>query len=277
MSKESTVSSTAPRKSKAFSRAGKIVIIVVCWIFSIVILGPMLVLEIPFKLLSGWFSFLQRVIPQVSWNMSMIGSSLVILLLAGLGFHFLARTFKSDWRGKWTVGWIVMGGLLFYASIATTGMAHQIAWLTREPIGSMRSYENIRSISSMRQIVLGLRVYESDYAAVPEQIYDLYPEYIDSPLSEESFWHFKHRGEIAQEFLYFPESYQLLDQGMSAPDTNDAKLIILASPPSTGKRIVAYYNGSVSRIEEEEFQALTSAQQKQIIDRAKSRHSSPQK
>lgn len=259
------------RRKGRFSKIAKIIIYtlgILLLLLFIIGLSPALFFELPLKLITGWFSFLLRVLPQVTWNLPMIGSSVAMLVGAAVGFHFLARSFRPGWKKAWSLGWITMGGLLFYASISTTGIAHQIAWLTQKPMFSMRHYELIRYRTTMRHIGLALRIYDSDHTAWPDRIEDLFPDYLEAPLDDQYYWQYKIPGEIPREFLYFPEAYDLA-KSMGDDDNATADLIALAGPSLSDRRSVLRWNGTVEVISEKEFEELWIAQNQKIIELAK--------
>ncbi|MDF1754678.1 MAG: hypothetical protein P1U89_17975 [Verrucomicrobiales bacterium] len=275
MSDDSDSQTNAPRKGR-LSKIARVTLYTLGILFLLlffITLSPALFLELPFKLITGWFSFLLRVLPQITWNLSMISSSVAMLVVAALGFHFLARSFCPGWKKAWSLGWITLGGLLFYASISTTGIAHQIAWLTQKPMFSMRHYEHIRYRNTMRHIGLALRIYDSDHAGWPSRIEDLFPDYLEAPLNDQNYWQYKIPGEVPREFLYFPEAYQLAKSMIDQDDQDSANLIALAGPFLSDRRSVLRWDGIVEVISEKEFQELWINQNQKIIALAKQKHS----
>src|SRR4026207_2210934 len=91
----------------------------------------------------GWFSFLQRVWPNVTVNWNGIGMVLLcsVLIIAGLhslsGWLFTSVTTKANtcpglrWRWSWTLALYAGVWMLFAAIMGAVGVAHQVGWLFR--------------------------------------------------------------------------------------------------------------------------------------------------
>lgn len=110
-----------------------LVLLFLPWLFTAGRMGVLVALAL------GWWSFLRRTLPGISWNWDLVGMAMVcsggILLLAhGLLAWIIrnvaaARGNSRRWRWKWT--WCGLGGLLvlFLVGMAVGGASHQIGWL----------------------------------------------------------------------------------------------------------------------------------------------------
>lgn len=120
-------------------------------------------------LATGWFSFLQRTVPRLTWNWDLIGlailSAAIVLfighkLLSGLSKNIAAaRGTQWRWPWKWTWSSLVALLLLFLVGMAVGGTAHQIGWITSspEPLFEKRSFKAV-DINNMNQIQLAFRI-----------------------------------------------------------------------------------------------------------------------
>ncbi len=87
----------------------------------------------------GWWRFLNRTIPAISWNWDIVGMSalclLLVVLLAHGFFRWITKSIASTrgrnwrWPWKWTACGLVGLVLLFLVGMAVGGAAHQIGWL----------------------------------------------------------------------------------------------------------------------------------------------------
>ena len=119
-------------------------------------------------LATGWFSFLQRTVPRLTWNWDLIGlailSAAIILfighkLLSGLSKNIAAaRGTQWRWPWKWTWSSLVALLLLFLVGMAVGGTAHQIGWLisSPEPLFERQPFL-FDYVNTMKQIDLSLR------------------------------------------------------------------------------------------------------------------------
>lgn len=98
--------------------------------------GAGFAVELPFRLLFGWISFLRRTLPQITWNLEAIAGFALTLVLLVAAAHALARRARAarapeapPWPLKWTC--IGVAGLvcMFGTSVASAGLAHQTLWL----------------------------------------------------------------------------------------------------------------------------------------------------
>jgi hypothetical protein len=88
----------------------------------------------------GWWSFLQRTLPGISWNWDIVGMSavcvLLILILAHVFLRWITKSVSSaqgrrwQWPWRWTWCGLLAIGLLFLVGMGVGGMAHQAGWLS---------------------------------------------------------------------------------------------------------------------------------------------------
>ncbi|MEO5804612.1 MAG: hypothetical protein ABIR24_13885, partial [Verrucomicrobiota bacterium] len=91
----------------------------------------------------GWFSFLQRTLPKLTWNWDIIGMALlsvvIILFLAQKFLNGLSKSIATKrgtnwtWPWKWTWSLLVAILLLFLVGMAVGGTVHQIGWIISSP------------------------------------------------------------------------------------------------------------------------------------------------
>jgi len=122
-------------------------------------------------LVFGWMQFLQRTIPAIAWNWSLVGMSgltaVGILLLThqlmGGVFNQVAAARNLTWRWSWRWTWSGFVGLLllFFIGMSVVGMVHQVGWLlsAREPMmeakdGRWRDYGNMMQLDSAVRVAL---------------------------------------------------------------------------------------------------------------------------
>ncbi len=100
------------------------------------------------KLVTGWWGFLERVLPAMTVSWSGIGMAVGCSLLIIVGMHSLSgwlfahasRILKEDsqrtWRWTWTIALYLGVWLVFFAIMGAVGVIHQVGWLVRskEPV-----------------------------------------------------------------------------------------------------------------------------------------------
>jgi len=214
------------------------------------------VLETAYHLVAGWLFYLGRVIPEIRWNLPMIASGVMALALATIGFHFVARGFLGKWQKRWTGAWVLAGGLLFFSSILTTGIVHQMSWLTKEEYATYYSASMLRTKdrSRFRSILWALGKYKADHGEFPEALSDLYPHYIDiSQTDREDFWGARVGKDQYRSLLYFPEADSLSeDSGL--------RWMLFASPGQPEINMVGFADGIVEPVAKSDFEKLLAEQ-----------------
>lgn len=258
-----------PARANRIARGGCVFLVIA---FGLLLLGipyPEIFLESLLLFTLGWLYFLARVIPELEWNLSMIASSLIVLGIAVVGFHFIARRLRAGWRFRWTLACTGLGGALFAAAIAVTGIFHQGVWLVKDKnivYDSSRSIV-VTNISNARQLLLGLRVFDEDNDRLPESIYEMYPDYVDlDPDEDLGFWSFVDKHKVPHEWLYFSEAKNLPTGQSSTPSDSSVQHILLASPVDIdGKYVVAFSGGSVAAVKRKQYIELLAAQHEALL------------
>jgi hypothetical protein len=132
------------------------------------LLGIVFPLEFVFTMVTGWLTFLFRVVPQVEVDVAaaVLGCSAFGIFVVGLHvlLRHLAASYRQDdaaaidltinWRLRWTISAASIILLIFIAGIAFVGITHQTIWLltSPEPImqrpGRLISPESLRVVSA---------------------------------------------------------------------------------------------------------------------------------
>ncbi|QSQ14337.1 hypothetical protein [Myxococcus landrumensis] len=102
-------------------------------------MGQTWVFLAPFLLVFGWISFLQRVVPEVTFSGRAIAEALAVTGGLAVGTHvFLRRLWRqrradspepSEWPVRWSVMLVALMVLLFTATMASVGVAHHVGWM----------------------------------------------------------------------------------------------------------------------------------------------------
>jgi hypothetical protein len=116
-------------------------------------------------LATGWYRFLERTLPRMTWNWDLLGMGLICTALILGGVHWflswLHRQRSSAfgnggdssswaWRHTWCGATIV--GLAFFIGSAVVGTVHQIGWLASSPEPIVEAKSPGLYYASMRQI-----------------------------------------------------------------------------------------------------------------------------
>jgi hypothetical protein len=90
----------------------------------------------------GWWRFLNRTLPSISWNWDIVGMSvlcaLLVLMLAHAFLRWITKSISSargrSWQWPWTWTWCGLTGiaLLFLVGMCVGGVAHQAGWLSSQ-------------------------------------------------------------------------------------------------------------------------------------------------
>ena len=140
-----------------------------------VITGISVPLEFVFQLLVGWFLFLMKNTSSIKLNGEMILCGCGALALAVWGGHRLLVWVRngSVWKWSWTLSLTAMMLMLFVSSVAMTGVIHQVAWMSSEPL----TESNIRAIarrvqntSNAKQVFYLLVEYDEEHKKLPDSL-----------------------------------------------------------------------------------------------------------
>jgi hypothetical protein len=113
--------------------------------FFITCSGQVWLFQVPYLLVTGWFGFLQRVLPEVTLNRNAIAETVGVVVVLGLGTHlFLSgmwrRMYPHDvWPVSWSASVVGLLVLLFGATMATVGIGHHVGWLRSSRIPMVES------------------------------------------------------------------------------------------------------------------------------------------
>jgi hypothetical protein len=234
------------------------------FVFLIVFPLAMLILgELPFELaghlLFGWITYLGGVLPRISFNDEIFVDFAVTLILATVGLHRLlgwwARSREcAQWQYRSTLKIVLMVLLLFATSIAATGIVHQVGWLARADRLVVNTYGyralSTRELAMTKNLILPLFEYQGDHEGkLPPDLISLVPQYVPNRIH---LFSSIDPSEPPEPFLYFPKN----------TGNDPSKVILLAGPhPSpSGRRGVAFHDGSVHTMKEDEFQSLLTKQ-----------------
>ncbi len=142
-------------------------------IFAVILLLPFLLDYRQFAFFSaltlGWFGFLQRTLPKLTWNSDLIGMTLLsVVLILFLAHKFLNGISRSiaakrgttwSWPWKWTWSSLIALMLFFLVGMAVGGTAHQIGWIASSPEPLLeRNPFSYDAINAMKQFDLALRI-----------------------------------------------------------------------------------------------------------------------
>ena len=103
--------------------------------FFITCSGQVWLFQVPYLLVTGWFGFLQRVLPEVTFNWSAIAETAGVCALLSVGTHLFLRRmwhhlYPHDvWPVRWSVSVVGLLVMLFCATMATVGVGHHLGWL----------------------------------------------------------------------------------------------------------------------------------------------------
>jgi hypothetical protein len=150
------------------SRAARYLLVTLVVVVLVTCLGSEWMIQLPATLLFGWVMFLRRVIPSLQINPSGLALFVICVgvaaVLADATCRWLWREtgHTSPWRAKWTATGLATVLLMFVTGMATTGVGHQVGWMTREPFVQSRSRERanrVKCASNLRQLGAVLKKY----------------------------------------------------------------------------------------------------------------------
>lgn len=267
-SQESTISRSKAVIAAALSllrcmwRLFTILLLLVVLLF---ILEPFgVVLEVPFRLFAGWAFHLQHTLPDVSWSVEMIVSSVIAIILASFSLDVVARrlcirhdTKQPAWSWRATVGVTLGVAVLFGSAICGTGIVHQMSWLMRsEWITDGFSGQLFGSdANKARQLVMLAKSFGNQAGGyLPERLEDL-QDYMEEPGDIQPLLIPKTRnGEVPEPWIYL---------GSRLPTNAPGWLPVLVQPRPTklrhqNMRVVFSLDGESKALNEEEYQVLLS-------------------
>lgn len=153
--------------------------------FLVLCAGQMFFLEAVATLAFGWFAFLLRVIPALTYNPAAIASALLFLTGSLLLTHLTARWLRTSlhpasppWKLRYTFALLTLLTLMFSAGAAATGIAHQTGWLLNSPVplvaNRRHSVHQVKCASNLRQLHQALLLHAQDHNnRLPDTLEDL--------------------------------------------------------------------------------------------------------
>jgi hypothetical protein len=144
---------------------------VLLWVLCLPVLFVLLVIvtggglvDIIGALAMGWWQFLSRTAPSITWNWDISGMAAlcVCLILFGANWflnwlsHNIARSrgLADNWRWPWKWTWcgVAALGVLFLTGMAVGGIAHQTGWIIGSPEPLFEAQTDWWQMNEMRQI-----------------------------------------------------------------------------------------------------------------------------
>gem|GEM_PF-5367920 len=230
---------------------------IVAALIALIVLEPIfstgLLVDAIFRLLLGWIFYLKRVIPNIEWNSQSIFSGVVFAGLTVGGLHYVGRALSSasskQWRWSWTWMIALMTCIAFAVPLAAGSIAHQAAWMTRNPLIVSNHTHRAKSINNARQLITALSLYHTDKNKLPDSLEEL----IDSKILD-------HEGfrKIAFATSDGPEMPQpwIYIKPIDGNANEDLPVLISPFEHKKGVRIVGYTNLTVSMVGLEELKQL---------------------
>jgi prepilin-type processing-associated H-X9-DG protein len=166
----------------------RIQVAVICGVIAVLglCLLPSVPIDIAINLTLGWVAFLARVVPGVRIGWGGVATGVVCLVLFATGSHYLLGWLYEQmrgtdgvdvpvdgrWKPRWTASLITVVVTMFFAGLATTGVAHQVGWLLTSKerlVGSnmSRLVLRLQSVNNLKQIGLGLSFYHDAMRTFP--------------------------------------------------------------------------------------------------------------
>lgn len=152
-----------------------LVVVIGGMVVLLLLAGPIVIwpMQLLFYVVAGWAFFLVRVMPQVTFSISSVLTSLAAAVLFAvclhLAFGWLYRATvppandgsPRPWRRRWTAGIASLILLAFASGIAALGVVHQLGWLATAPDpmtqGGMREVAGkTKSMNNLKQVALAM-------------------------------------------------------------------------------------------------------------------------
>ena len=211
-----------------------------------VITGISVPLEFVFQLLVGWFLFLMKNTSSIKLNGEMILCGCGALALAVWGGHRLLVWVRNGriWKWSWTLSFTAMMLMLFVSSVAMTGVIHQAAWMSSEPLTkSNRRARMVHNTSNAKQLFMVLVEYDQDYNKLPESL-----EMLENEQYITGLGNFKFRpdhGRSAEEWIYLGSGHRLVDD---TEGVNPSSALLISPSPNRDRWIILLSNGAVKQV-----------------------------
>lgn len=208
-------------------------------------LGLAVPLELLFNLLAGWLLFLLKNISSMKWNTEMALCGCGALALAVWGGHGLLVwvSNKRVWKWSWTLSFTTMMLMLFASSVAMTGVIHQVAWMSSEPLTkSNRRARIIHNTSNAKQVFYLLVDYDVENHQLPDSLDLLVKEGYTA--SSEILQFNPDQGRSIESWIYLGAGERLLDD---TEKFNGARVLLISPSPNRDKWLVLRSDGAVKQ------------------------------
>jgi hypothetical protein len=211
-----------------------------------VITGISVPLEFAFQLLVGWFLFLMQNTSSIKLNGEMILCGCGALVLAIWGGHRLLVWVRNGrvWKWSWTLSLTAMMLMLFVSSVAMTGVIHQTAWMSSEPLTeNNRRGRLIHNTSNAKQLFMLFVEYDQDYNQLPESLGLLEKEGYTKDL--ELFQFRPNHGRSTEAWIYLGSGQRFDDD---TEGVNPSRVLLISPSPIRDRWIILLSNGAVKQI-----------------------------
>lgn len=196
----------AKKKSTQVSAlVGCLVMMLVIFLVLPLLAGFTVLWEIPVRLLVGWVFFLSDNLSvlEVNWEMTACGTGALMLATFGLHRCMIWLRGSKPWKWRCTISVTAMMLALFAASVAMTGIIHQLAWMTREPLTqSNRRTRITENTNNLKQLFYLLVEYDADYGEYPPSLDHLVAKDYIKPEMMREFLFRPSRGKTPEPWIY---------------------------------------------------------------------------
>jgi hypothetical protein len=226
----------------------------VCWFAGIAVLfaffNILFVAEVPFRLLFGWLIHAQMTLPPYLANWSVfllpLGCLVVAAILAHrfVGWWLKAKRANVSWRFGNTLAVMAIFLCCCGAGIAMSGMIHQLAWLSGDPLVHNASFDRYRfhAYSQTKELLFALMTFQSEHGHYPDSLDEL-------PLSKEILWLETGDSGMREHFLFLhPGETELVDE--------DMPLIVSPILESRHSFVVGHASGACESLPERELDRI---------------------
>ena len=183
MSEEpATIRKPAPRKRKWIVRT--VVYLLVAFAIASVTQCTVLI-EAPVHFLIGWFLHACEALPSLAGKWRAVILPLGCMIVATYLTHRLIRWWlrekdsRLSWKPVHTLSATALILLGAGAAITISGVAHQLAWLSSEPLTENRGKRALltKAVSNARQIMLALETFHEEHGRYPSSFEEVQKEY----------------------------------------------------------------------------------------------------
>lgn len=219
--------------------------------------GSMLGLQVPTRILLGWYSHLSIVYANLALTWQGIAIGIALVLATTWALHLMLKCFRrmtskpdGPWKWRWSISIMVLALTLFATTCASVGIVHHGVWVMKNPLSYDASRGIVtRALSNVRQLATAVQIYQDDHARnAPDRLEELEDEEIIE------------KGNLLRlntiETLYQPPTVWIY---LKPPNGSlDPALPILASPfpIAHGKYVVAFADRDSRAIDATQYEAV---------------------